>query len=118
MSSEAKIAANRRNAQKSTGPRSAAGKARTRHNAFKHGLAAPDSYDAKEIDDLAVEFVADSVVVLAEYDLALRARRKHISKYYAYDGRKWTSSTAQQNILRERTYSPCRKASVRPWRLH
>jgi hypothetical protein len=77
MSSEAKIAANRRNAQKSTGPRSAAGKARTRHNAFKHGLAAPDSYDAKEIDDLAVEFVADSVVVLAEYDLALRAAEAH-----------------------------------------
>lgn len=39
MVSAAKIAANRRNAQKSTGPRSTAGKARTRHNAFRHGLA-------------------------------------------------------------------------------
>ena len=39
MTSPAKIAANRRNAQKSTGPRSAAGKARIRNNAFRHGLA-------------------------------------------------------------------------------
>ena len=37
MSSEAKIAANRRNALASTGPTSAQGKAKARWNAFKHG---------------------------------------------------------------------------------
>jgi hypothetical protein len=40
MASEKQIAANRRNAQKSTGPRTDAGKARSRLNAVTHGLNA------------------------------------------------------------------------------
>ena len=39
MTSERQIAANRRNAKRSSGPRSAAGKARSRRNAQRHGLA-------------------------------------------------------------------------------
>lgn len=39
MASERQIAANRRNAKKSSGPRSATGKARSRRNALRHGLA-------------------------------------------------------------------------------
>src|SRR4051794_33620317 len=38
MTSDARIAANRRNAQHSTGPRTAAGKARSSQNPTKHGL--------------------------------------------------------------------------------
>src|SRR5579871_321138 len=38
--SEARILANRENARKSTGPRTAAGKAASRGNAMKHGLSA------------------------------------------------------------------------------
>jgi hypothetical protein len=41
MTSKAKIAANRRNAACSTGPRTAAGKARSRRNALWHGLSSP-----------------------------------------------------------------------------
>jgi hypothetical protein len=40
MTSERKIAANRNNAKKSTGPRSSAGRAVSRLNALRHGLAA------------------------------------------------------------------------------
>jgi len=40
MATPAQIEANRRNAQKSTGPKTAAGKARSRLNALKHGLRA------------------------------------------------------------------------------
>ena len=40
MASEKQIAANRRNARKSRGPRSAGGKARASRNATQHGLAA------------------------------------------------------------------------------
>ena len=40
MASDRQRAANRRNAQRSTGPRSAAGKRRSRQNALRHGLSA------------------------------------------------------------------------------
>ena len=40
MSSQAKIAANRANGRKSRGPRTRAGKSKTRRNALRHGLAA------------------------------------------------------------------------------
>ena len=40
MSSERKIEANRRNAEKSCGPRSDEGKSRSRLNALKHGMRA------------------------------------------------------------------------------
>jgi hypothetical protein len=39
MASDKQIAANRRNAAKSPGPRTAAGKERSRMNARRHGLA-------------------------------------------------------------------------------
>ena len=56
MASEAKIAANRRNAQRSTGPRTAPAKARVRRNALRHGLAAlvvGDPAVATEVDRVA-----------------------------------------------------------------
>jgi hypothetical protein len=40
MASRRQITANRRNARKSTGPRTSAGKLRSRRNALKHGLTA------------------------------------------------------------------------------
>ena len=40
MASERQVAANRRNAARSTGPRTAAGKLRSRQNAYRHGLTA------------------------------------------------------------------------------
>jgi hypothetical protein len=39
MTSDRQLAANRRNAKKSTGPISRSGKSRSRQNAFRHGLA-------------------------------------------------------------------------------
>ena len=58
MTSAAKIEANRRNAQRSTGPRSKAGKARVARNAFKHGLSVAigaDDFHA-ERDELVQAF--------------------------------------------------------------
>ena len=48
MSTEAKIIANRRNAQKSTGPRTREGKAAISQNAVKHGLLASQAVISSE----------------------------------------------------------------------
>ena len=41
MASEKQIQANRKNAKRSTGPKTAAGRARSRRNALRHGLSLP-----------------------------------------------------------------------------
>jgi hypothetical protein len=54
MTSGRKIAANRKNAKKSTGPRSAAGRATSRHNARRHGLATGIGSDPAFRDDIEI----------------------------------------------------------------
>src|SRR5947209_6671559 len=52
MSSERQIAANRRNARRSTGPRTISGKSRSRRNAIRHGLSAETVITSLEdVDD-------------------------------------------------------------------
>ena len=54
MSNDRRTEANRNNARKSTGPRSAAGKRRASHNSFRHGLTAAVAPSAtKRIETLA-----------------------------------------------------------------
>src|SRR5689334_12380786 len=62
MTTERQRAANRANAKKATGPKTAAGKARARRNSFRHGLSAkgglgPDA--AERLTQLARELVND-----------------------------------------------------------
>jgi hypothetical protein len=52
MSSDRQIAANQTNAQKSTGPRSEAGREVSRHNARRHGLAIEVGNDPVFHDDI------------------------------------------------------------------
>lgn len=57
MATEAQIAANRRNAEKSTGPRTPEGKRVTARNAVKHGAySSLHSYTDSEANDLEVYF--------------------------------------------------------------
>lgn len=49
MASEAQIRANRENAKRSTGPRSAAGRLRSSRNAMKHGLSLPLAADSEAL---------------------------------------------------------------------
>ena len=82
MTSSEKQAANRRNAKRSTGPRTARGKARSKRNALKHGLAvsALDAFAAREVRDLAARFAAEGFVAealpLAEASYDLRRIRE------------------------------------------
>ena len=63
MTSERKIAANRLNAKKSTGPKTKRGRARSSHNARRHGLSLSvfaDLVYSAEIEKLAREIVSVS----------------------------------------------------------
>ena len=63
MASPAQIAANRANAQKSTGPRSVEGKSASRFNALKHGIDAASivipGEDPADYDALAADYHRD-----------------------------------------------------------
>jgi len=61
MASERQIAANRRNARSSTGPRSHAGKKRASRNAFRHGLTMPNADPdlALKIEELTLQFAGE-----------------------------------------------------------
>lgn len=62
MASERRIAANRRNAQKSTGPKTALGKKRSSQNAYTHGLSLPvrNAGSQKQIEELSQLFAGDA----------------------------------------------------------
>ena len=63
MATERQIAANRRNARKSTGPRSSAAKKRASRNAYRHGLTlslTSSTAFAKRLDKLARKIAGDS----------------------------------------------------------
>src|SRR5215218_7521308 len=54
MASEKQIAANRANAKRSTGPKSALGKSKSSRNAVRHGLSRPLSIDAASAEAQAI----------------------------------------------------------------
>jgi hypothetical protein len=89
VTSERKIAANRRNALKSTGPRSASGKKRSSKNSFRHGLTKPLSGTEfmRELDKLTRQiaengehrFDIELAQAAAEAELELtRVRRRKV----------------------------------------
>src|SRR5262245_11623575 len=91
MASERQIAANRRNARKSTGPRSGGGKSRSSRNAYRHGLTVcitSTAAFAKQLDKLARKIAGDTedpillervrAVAEAEFDLA-RVRQAKVA---------------------------------------
>jgi hypothetical protein len=67
MASERQIAANRNNAKKSTGPKSAAGKKRSSHNSYAHGLSSVLPWTGewgREIGKLAQTISGDNADLL------------------------------------------------------
>ena len=111
MATAKQIAANRRNAQRSTGPRTAAGRSMSSRNALRHGLSLPQEKNAATaaaIDELAqliapdgsdnqklldVEEAATALLQSAEesYNAALEA--------YNYGVRNLLDVTAAQRAL-------------------
>ena len=86
MASERQIAANRRTAKKSSGPRSADGKARSRRNALCHGLSiASRAIPAFQQDVMllaralspAGEDIGDAALIAADGEIDLLRIRKY-----------------------------------------
>jgi hypothetical protein len=75
LASEKQIAANRRNAKKSTGPKTAAGRLTSSRNAFRYGLSLPLTPDAEELAkaesilQMSVPAAADEARVLAATEM-------------------------------------------------
>jgi hypothetical protein len=86
--SNRKLTSNRKNARRSTGPRTIASRARAARNAFRHGLAIPltrDPVTSAEIERLAARLAGpapspyrlEQARVAAEAELDLRRLRAH-----------------------------------------
>jgi hypothetical protein len=87
MATDKQIAANRQNAQKSTGPRTEGGKRRSRRNAFRHGLtaesvvtvledeAAYKKFENKILADYTPESAIERALVVRLASLLWRLRR-------------------------------------------
>jgi hypothetical protein len=114
VTSERQIAANRRNARNSTGPRSSAAKKRTGQNAYRHGLTLSlmsSAAFAKQADELAHKIAGENLNAItleyardaahAELDLA-RARQakmaviRRISAYGALIPTEVSCSASQE----------------------
>jgi hypothetical protein len=131
MATEKQIAANRRNAAKSTGPRSAAGKKRAGRNAYRHGLSlarASTPTLSKQLEERARELAGTSedqvilglahAVAAAEFDVD-RVRRtkvsliRCVSAFGGVDPRRIV-----RGIIRWlRTYEDSANMEEPPWRL-
>ena len=132
MTSDRQQRANRANAKSSTGPKTAAGKARAAQNAFRHGLNVPvlsDPLLAPEIEAMARRISgpdadAETVewarrIAEAQVDLnRVRNRRRHLITQFLVDpylpagGKSADSSFGGCNWFSALVYASCRRSCL------
>src|SRR5271165_5556385 len=114
MTSPSKRAANLANAQASTGPKTARGRARSAQNARKHGLSVPvfsDPLLSKEVEALANELVGEAAnaeirqlardVATAPIELYRVRSARHQLLFDAMDDPEWDTDANQRAKNRE-----------------
>ena len=120
MATAAQIEANRRNAQKSTGPKTERGKARARRNAITHGMTARTimpvlpQEDPKELEDrtqqaiaamkprnpLELDLVCRAVRLAGELDRAERVATAHLAHRVRMATRSGTDTVSAEELSR------------------
>ena len=118
MATAAQIEANRRNAQRSTGPKTDGGKARVRRNAVKHGMTARTimpvlpQEDPKELEDqiqqaitamkprnlLELDLVCRAVRLAGEIDRAERVATAHLAHRVRMTTRSGTNTVSAEEL--------------------
>jgi hypothetical protein len=97
MTSTAKIEANRRNAQQSTGPRTAEGKAASSRNALRHGLASQQLILFDETEEAFEQFHGELRAAHAPVDAAEAALVERIAVAHWRLRRVWRAEAATIN---------------------
>jgi hypothetical protein len=105
MTSKLKIDTNRRNAKKSTGPKTDAGKAKLALNAISHGLSAKPIFDPethKKIESLATEFADGDRENSKVMTLAREAAEAQIMVERVKNARRqvWHDATRERSITK------------------
>src|SRR6267143_2959367 len=96
MTSFRQIEANRRNARKSTGPTSAAGKQRSRCNAVRHGLTAETVIGALED---AEDYIAFEAAIIADYDAQSAVERELVLRLASFLWRLRRATTMETGLF-------------------
>ena len=127
MASEKQIAANRANAKRSTGPKTAAGKRNSSGNALRHGLSKP-----LPVDPLTIEAIgaiacavaagnenANEAIEFARSELDLRRIRQVRKEYLANLMVQWSDTSGLQRLASLDRYERIALAKSRRarWRL-
>jgi len=109
---EAQINANRENAKKSTGPRSAAGKAASSRNRLLHGLRA---HKHILLDEDPAEFLLLIHDHFDRFQPVGPAEEKLVLRLAADQWRRYRALPAEAGIYRDRFHDVAQKDAVRQW---
>src|SRR6202451_1298653 len=96
MASFKQIEANRRNAQKSTGPMTDAGKEQSRCNAVRHGLAAETVIGGLED---AEDYKAFEAAIIADYDAQSAVERELVLRLDSVLWRRRRATTMETGLF-------------------